>query len=133
MHLNGSGIQPQFKLSYSTVDEYGLHDLSPLSWADLVERYDSFILMTSIIIMLVQVMHVHLYSLASSSHTLQRHAWSWLGKGYSITAPIMINHYSTYNIEVDFLPLFPSVQCCMAFEGQLYIVDLGTFIVSCVL
>ena len=38
MHQNGSQEKPQFELSYSTLEEYELSDLSPQSWADLVER-----------------------------------------------------------------------------------------------
>ena len=39
MYQNSSKEKPQFELSYSTFDEYELNDLSPQSWADLVERY----------------------------------------------------------------------------------------------
>lgn len=39
MYQNGSQMKPHFELSYSTKDEYGLQDLTPQSWADLVERY----------------------------------------------------------------------------------------------
>ena len=39
MYQNGSQVKPHFELSYSTKDEYGLQDLTPQSWADLVERY----------------------------------------------------------------------------------------------
>ncbi len=38
MYQNGSQEKPQFELSYSTLEEYELSDLSPESWADLVER-----------------------------------------------------------------------------------------------
>lgn len=38
MYQNGSQEKPHFELSYSTLDEYELSDLSPQSWADLVER-----------------------------------------------------------------------------------------------
>ena len=38
LHQNGSQEKPQFELSYSTLEEYELSDLSPQSWADLVER-----------------------------------------------------------------------------------------------
>ena len=39
MYENGTQTKPHFELSYSTKDEYGLQDLTPQSWADLVERY----------------------------------------------------------------------------------------------
>lgn len=32
--------EPQFELAYTTADDYGLKDLSPLSWARLISRFE---------------------------------------------------------------------------------------------
>jgi len=36
--LASQNITPEFELVYNTAEEYGLKDLSPQSYADLVER-----------------------------------------------------------------------------------------------
>ena len=37
--LASKGVKPKFELAYTTTDLYNLDDLSPASWAGLVERY----------------------------------------------------------------------------------------------
>ena len=37
--LASQNITPEFELVYNTAEEYGLKDLSPQSYADLVERW----------------------------------------------------------------------------------------------
>jgi hypothetical protein len=38
----GRGVQPKMELAYSTSDLYHLPDLSPSSWASLVERFSQY-------------------------------------------------------------------------------------------
>ncbi len=39
LHSKDPNNKPKFELSYTTEDEYGLKDLSPLQWASVVSRY----------------------------------------------------------------------------------------------
>ena len=39
LEMAGKGMKPKMELAYTTSDLYHLPDLSPSSWANLVERY----------------------------------------------------------------------------------------------
>ena len=46
--LASKGVKPKFELAYTTSDLYNLDDLSPASWAGLVERYAAAIYIAAI-------------------------------------------------------------------------------------